>query len=100
MEEAERLCDRVGIVDLGRLIAEGRPRELTAELGAAEHVVMTLEGDLDEAVSAVDRLEVVSRVTRDGDTVVSSGAAVRSVTVQEPDLEAVFLHLTGKTLRD
>ena len=118
MEEAERLCDRVGIVDLGRLIAEGRPRELTAELGAAEHVVMMLDGDLDEAVSAVDRLDAVSQVTRDGDTVdvlvseaesalpvvmqavVSAGSAVRSVTVQEPDLEAVFLHLTGKSLRD
>ena len=118
MEEAERLCDRVGIVDLGHLIAEGRPRDLTARLGAAEHIVMSLEGDVDGALRAVDELDVVSRSSADMDTidvlvpeaesalpsvmqaVMASGASIRSVVVQEPDLEAVFLHLTGKRLRD
>jgi ABC-2 type transport system ATP-binding protein len=118
MEEAERLCDRVGIVDLGHLIAEGRPRELTARLGAAEHILMSLEGDVDRATRAVDALEGVTRSTADTDTVdvlvteaesalpsvmqavMASGASIRSVVVQEPDLEAVFLHLTGKRLRD
>jgi len=118
MEEAERLCDRVGIVDLGHLIAEGRPRELTARLGAAEHILMSLDGDVDRATRAVDALEGVTRSTADTDTVdvlvteaesalpsvmqaaMASGASIRSVVVQEPDLEAVFLHLTGKRLRD
>jgi ABC-2 type transport system ATP-binding protein len=118
MEEAERLCDRVGIVDLGHLIAEGRPRELTARLGAAEHILMSLEGDVDRARRAVEALEGVTRSTADTDTVdvlvteaesalpsvmqavMASGASIRSVVVQEPDLEAVFLHLTGKRLRD
>ena len=118
MEEAERLCDRVGIVDLGHLIAEGRPRELTARLGAAEHIVMAVEGDVESARRAVDELGVVSRSTAEGDTidvlvpeaesalpsvmqaVMASGASIRSVVVHEPDLEAVFLHLTGKRLRD
>ncbi len=58
MEEAERLCDRVGIVDLGRLIAEGPPRALTAELGQAEHITMVVEGDLGRAMAAVDALPV------------------------------------------
>jgi len=118
MEEAERLCDRVGIVDLGHLIAEGPPRALTAELGQAEHIVMAVEGDLAAAVAAVDALAVAGRTTGDAgvldvlvtdaesalplvmEAATSSGAAIRSVNVQEPDLEVVFLHLTGKRLRD
>ena len=118
MEEAERLCDRIAIIDHGHLIAEGRPRELTARLGAAEHIVMKVEGDVEAARRALHELEVVSRSTADTDTidalvpeaesalpsvmqaVVASGAAIRTVVVQEPDLEAVFLHLTGKRLRD
>ena len=118
MEEAERLCDRVGILDLGHLIAEGRPRDLTARLGAAEHIVITVDGDVERAQKAADTLSVVSGSSHDEavldvlvrdaesalpavmEAVRSTGCALRSVTVEEPDLEAVFLHLTGKRLRD
>lgn len=118
MEEAERLCDRVGILDLGHLIAEGRPRELTSRLGAAEHIVLNVDGDVERAQKAADSLVSVAGSTHDQDVldvlvrdaesalpavmeaVRSTGCALRSVTVEEPDLEAVFLHLTGKRLRD
>jgi ABC-2 type transport system ATP-binding protein len=118
MEEAERLCDRVGIVDLGHLIAEGPPKSLTAELGQAEHITMVVEGDLGRAVAAVDALPVSGTTTGDQgvldvlvteaesalpevmQAVLGAGVSIRSVTVQEPDLEVVFLHLTGKRLRD
>ena len=118
MEEAERLCDRVGIVDLGHLIAEGPPRRLTSELGDSEHISLTVDGDLSAAVSAIQVLPVATRVTGDQGTIdvlvrhadsalpevmqaaAAARASIRSVTVQEPDLEAVFLRLTGKTLRD
>ncbi len=118
MEEAERLCDRVGIVDLGHLIAEGPPRGLTAELGQAEHIVMEVDGDVARAAAAVDALPVVGRTQGDQGVVdalvteaesalpevlnaaMGAGASIRSVTVQEPNLEAVFLQLTGKRLRD
>jgi len=118
MEEAERLCDRVGILDLGHLIAEGRPRDLTARLGAAEHIVITVDGDVERAQKAVETLRVVSGSSHDEavldvlvrhaesalpavmEAVRSTGCALRSVTIEEPDLEAVFLHLTGKRLRD
>jgi ABC-2 type transport system ATP-binding protein len=118
MEEAERLCDRVGIVDLGHLIAEGPPRSLTSQLGDSEHISLTVEGDLSTTVAAIQVLPVATRVTgdqgtvdvlvRDADsalpevmtTAIRAGASIRSVSVEEPDLEAVFLHLTGKTLRD
>jgi ABC-2 type transport system ATP-binding protein len=118
MEEAERLCDRVGIVDLGRLIAEGPPGSLTAELGQAEHIVMQVDGDPADAVAAVRALPVAGRTTgadhlidvlvTDAESALpevmrvaaGAGVSIRSVTVQQPDLEVVFLHLTGKRLRD
>jgi len=117
MEEAERLCDRVGIIDEGRIVAEGTRRELTNLIGSVDTVTVEIVGgtDVAEAVAAVDG---VSSATLDADqltvlapragaaltgildAVARSGASVRGVTLQEPDLEAVFLHLTGKALRD
>ena len=117
MEEAERLCDRVAIMDLGRLVAEGTPRELTAQLGDSEHIRLTFEGDLTRVVEALRDLPLASRVSGTGDAVdvlvqdaesalpqvievAAVHGTVRSVTVEEPDLETVFLRLTGKKLRD
>jgi ABC-2 type transport system ATP-binding protein len=118
MEEAERLCHRVGIIDKGRIIAEGTRRELVALVGGTDRVVLAATGDLRAAATALRAIEGVREATpRDGgiDILVSEarrllptllellgrdGAAVRSVEVVEPDLEAVFLHLTGKALRD
>jgi ABC-2 type transport system ATP-binding protein len=118
MEEAERLCDRIGIIDVGKLIAEGTARELTGLVGERDRVRLTAGGDLVRAAEALRRLPSVRQVTvgADGiellddnartalprilDTIAASGTVTRSVTVEEPDLEAVFLHLTGKSLRD
>jgi ABC-2 type transport system ATP-binding protein len=118
MEEAERLCDRVGIIDHGKLIAEGTRRELVAMVGEFDSVALAATGDLTGAAQALAALDCVrkSSVTDDGiDLVVAdartslpdilttasaSGAAVKSIEVTEPDLEAVFLHLTGRALRD
>jgi ABC-2 type transport system ATP-binding protein len=118
MEEAERLCDRVGVIDLGRLIAEGTPRELTALVGERDRVRVETAGDAGSAARALRTLPAVHSVTVAADalellvadartalptiltTMTSAGGLARSVSVQEPDLEAVFLHLTGKSLRD
>jgi ABC-2 type transport system ATP-binding protein len=118
MEEAERLCDRVGIIDLGRLRAEGTRRELVGLVGERDRVTLTAEGDIAAAVRAAAALSQVREAgVRDSridlvvddaraalprifDAIVGVGAAVRSVEVTEPDLESVFLHLTGKALRD
>ena len=77
-----------------------------------------MEGDLSTTLAAIQVLRVATRVTGDQGTVdvlvrhadsalpevmaaaIGAGASIRSVSVEEPDLEAVFLHLTGKTLRD
>ena len=118
MEEAERLCDRVGIIDEGHIKAEGTRRELTALVGGRDMIHLGASGTLDDAVEAIDRLDVVQAVTPSdgGIDVVSSdgsralpaileaaagaGAYITSVEITEPDLESVFLHLTGKALRD
>ncbi|HEX5950035.1 MAG TPA: DUF4162 domain-containing protein, partial [Actinomycetota bacterium] len=118
MEEAERLCDRVGIIDLGELKAEGTRRELVSMVGERDQVFLALAGDVEGAAAACRALPAVHHVsTKDEhvelvvdearktlpailEAVSDAGAAVRSVEVTEPDLEAVFLHLTGKALRD
>jgi ABC-2 type transport system ATP-binding protein len=118
MEEAERLCDRVGIIDGGVLVAEGTRRELVLLVGEQDHARLGLERP---DPSLVERLraipEVRSVVAADSQldldlvdshrslpTILSvaadSGARVQSVELVEPDLEAVFLHLTGRALRD
>ncbi|MBN2622025.1 MAG: ABC transporter ATP-binding protein, partial [Acidimicrobiales bacterium] len=118
MEEAERLCDHIGILDEGRLIAEGTRRELIARLGVGDRVDVSGTGDLTALVDAcadlpgtrgVDRRDggVVVRVA-DGGTALAgivaaaerTGVAITGVELVEPDLEDVFLGLTGKALRD
>ncbi len=118
MEEAERLCDRVGIMDEGRIIAEGTRRELVALVGGIDRVTLVAAGDLTAAAGAVRAIAGVREATvTDGridllvqdarrllprllEAVSGDGVTVRSVEVVEPDLESVFLHLTGKALRD
>ncbi len=118
MEEAERLCDRVGIIDGGLIRAEGTQRELIALMGSQDQVRLTITGDADAAVEAVAALDGVASAGAKGaeleilvedargvlprllDTVERAGAIVRGVDVVRPDLEAVFLHLTGRALRD
>ncbi len=118
MEEAERLCDRIGIIDLGELKAEGTRRDLVALVGQHDRIALQGSGDLDGAVRACGALGAVRAASAsDGGitlivdgartllpdllaTAAGAGLAISSVEVDEPDLEAVFLHLTGKALRD
>jgi ABC-2 type transport system ATP-binding protein len=118
MEEAERLCDRVGIVDQGHIVAEGTRRELVSLVGELDRITLSAAGNLRAAAEALRGVDGVREVsTTDGslsvliagarhrlpailESVTNAGVSVRSVEVVEPDLEAVFLHLTGKALRD
>jgi ABC-2 type transport system ATP-binding protein len=118
MEEAERLCDRVAIIDRGRVIREGTPRALIASLGA-EHVIEfeVQNGALpDEA--ALRRLPAVTDVRRDALTysltatephlavpalIALLGAArlpLARLATRHATLEDVFVALTGRSLRD
>ena len=118
MEEAQRLCDRVGIIDRGRLVAEGTHRELVSLVREQDRIVLGATGDLEALAERVRSLPgVVGTTAADGTVEVlahdarrllpgvleaaeAAGAAVTSVEVVEPDLEAVFLHLTGSALRE
>ncbi|HWB88622.1 MAG TPA: ABC transporter ATP-binding protein [Acidimicrobiia bacterium] len=118
MEEAERLCDRVAIIDEGKVQAEGTRRELVSLVGEKDRVAISGSGDLSAAAEAVRSVPGVSGASAsdhrieiladDASTILpdllarvaSAGGTITSVEMVEPNLEAVFLHLTGKALRD
>jgi ABC-2 type transport system ATP-binding protein len=119
MEEADQLCDRLAIIDHGRLLALGTPRELKSTTGADTVVTVSATGDLD-AMAPVLQSEVtgVERVDRVDDTLLLTvrgadrvlpavfsaaerhGFELTDVSVAEPTLETVFIKLTGKDLRE
>ncbi len=120
MEEAQELSHRVGIIDHGKLIALGTQRELTQMVGQMDALHLHLpEGqESGRFVEALRSLPDVRQVTTTDDEIVlivpeaqeaippvftqadRLGFKIRSVEIEEPNLEAVFLHLTGRALRD
>ena len=120
MEEAQELSDRVGIIDHGELIALGTQAELTKQVGQAETLILHIGENEDpealaKAVSNVEGVQKadvtnnqVSIITPDAKDVLAAvvskanerGIKIRSIDIREPNLEAVFLHLTGRALRD
>jgi ABC-2 type transport system ATP-binding protein len=119
MDEAEILCDRVAIVDRGKVIALGTPRELIASLGAEHVVEFALEGGGDDLPSErLRQLPGVEDVRREGASwalttsrvhevvpalLASLGDSSRSLVslaTHHATLEDVFVTLTGRHLRD
>jgi ABC-2 type transport system ATP-binding protein len=120
MEEAERLCDRVGIIDHGKLIALGTPRELIATLGGREVIEVTFVGGPigEGALTALSAIQGVRGVRRVGDGIALSaeplhlalpalvdhlraaGLALERLATRHATLEDVFVSLTGRGLRD
>jgi ABC-2 type transport system ATP-binding protein len=116
MEEAQRLCDRVAVVDHGQRIALGSPAELIAQLGGHQVVEVTFPGDAPEAELAA--LPEVRGVRRSGRALVLStgdaratlpalldlararGLPLESLATRQATLEDVFVALTGRHLRD
>jgi linearmycin/streptolysin S transport system ATP-binding protein len=91
LEEAERLCDRVGIVDHGKLLAEGTVSELVDRHGRKPVLVaQTAEGE--RRVETDEPLDELNRLARTG--------PLLRFHVERPGLEQVFLHLTGRGIRD
>ena len=118
MEEAERLCDRIGIIDTGRLQAEGTRDELVRLTGGVDTIRLGGSGDLVGAAEQIRLIPGVERVDADRrsatltvkdapalvaqvvGTATAHGVTLADVEITRPDLESVFLHLTGKALRD
>jgi ABC-2 type transport system ATP-binding protein len=115
MEEAERLCDRVAILDHGRIVALDTPEALVRSLGAESRVVFSVdEGVRDLPLST---LAGVQRVEASGERVIVHGSgdqfisrvvsaleanriAFRDLRTEQPTLEDVFLSLTGREMRE
>ncbi|MEO7131435.1 MAG: ABC transporter ATP-binding protein [Dermatophilaceae bacterium] len=118
MEEAERLCDRIGIIDSGRLQAEGTRDELIRLTGDLDHIRLDGSGDTVAAEAALRALPAVEQVDRERHTLnlavhdapsaiativtdaTGAGMRLSDVQITRPNLESVFLRLTGKALRD
>jgi len=116
MDEAQRLCDRVAVIDRGKVIALGTPAELIASIGGQQVIAAQLDGAL--ADGELSALPGVHRVTRAGGVVSlaveklheslpallalaqSRGAALTQLSTHQATLEDVFVNLTGRQLRE
>jgi ABC-2 type transport system ATP-binding protein len=97
MEEAERLCDRIAVIDDGRVIATGTKDELVRDTIGSKREVIVEFADGTRVTHLIDDAADMLRVMRESETAVSP---VRDLTMKSPSLEKVFLHLTGKGLRE
>ncbi len=116
IEEAERLCDRVAIVDQGKVIVIGTPKEIQQKTATSARITLEteqqmagepplLEGDRCEFDAARRKLVVHAKLPARSIVelvkwVEASGAGLADIALHRPTLEDVFIELTGKTLRD
>ena len=116
IEEAENLCDRVAIIDHGKIIALDTPRRLMADLAVEQRIEFVIEGTLSTA--RLEKMPSVSRVLDEGNGAFtiytpeaqpvlkalinlaeSNGFTLRGLTVEGATLEDVFIQLTGRRIR-
>ena len=118
MEEAQELSEHIAIMDHGRLIACGSHEELVKIVGEQDRVDLTINVPSEHVVERWEQLAGVHQISAENgtltllvddsnrvlprlfETATEAGARITSVDIQEPNLEAVFLHLTGRALRD
>ncbi|MEM2282329.1 MAG: ATP-binding cassette domain-containing protein [Candidatus Hadarchaeales archaeon] len=116
LEEADALCDRIAIIDRGKIVAMGKPSELKEGLGG-DIVTLVLEGDAD-ASALIREIEPVSEVWREDGTywvktkegrvalpkiieaLGKRGFVVRKASLLEPSLNEVYMSYTGKSMRE
>ena len=114
MEEAERLCDRIAIMDHGKVIATGSKEELVSSVFASRSEVIARFGKSDDGIvtwvkqrggkfeNGTGRfmIERPSEIAGLLDAAATAGHDLIDVSLRKPNLESVFLHLTGRELRD
>ncbi|MCD7033994.1 ABC transporter ATP-binding protein [Metabacillus sp. GX 13764] len=120
MEEVEFLCERIGIIDQGKVIALGTRSDLCSRLAGGTVVKIGLSQFSDSLVAELNKLDFIEKIISDRDEarleiyvsskgnaaakIISAASAqgllVQSLELQEPNLETLFLQLTGRSLRD
>jgi ABC-2 type transport system ATP-binding protein len=118
LEEAERFCDTIGIIDEGRIIAQGTLKELKEISGATDSLTIKLADSDYETISGITstnplfRFDITSNtltvecsnISKDISTIINhiqySGGVIERIYTQGTNLESVYLKLTGKELRD
>jgi len=118
MEEAQELSDHIAIMDQGKVIAHGTHDELVKIVGELDRIDLTINAESARVIEQWRATEGVHKVSADDGTLTllvddsnlvlprlfesatQAGVRITSVDIQEPNLEAVFLHLTGHALRD
>jgi ABC-2 type transport system ATP-binding protein len=117
LEEADQLAGRVGIINGGRIVAEGTPEELKRTVGS-DLVVVRVDGDTEKAAKVLSDLAVIESVTPSGSELLAhtadgaaaispvavalaeAGVRVRNLTLRTPTLDDVFLELTGNRIQE
>ncbi|TFH38522.1 MAG: ABC transporter ATP-binding protein [ANME-2 cluster archaeon] len=117
MEDAEKLCHRIAIVDKGKLIALDTLQGLLDLVGESDIIHMIAREFPEKSVKSIEKMNEVQKVSLDKDSMtiqlmngrkslaqiidilISAGTQVESIQIKEPDLETLFLHLTGTRLR-
>ena len=118
MEEAEALCNRVAIIDSGKIIVIGSPDELKAQIPGNDIISLSFENIPEDLADRIKALAFVHNVNREDsslrvyvdngavnlplliDEVKSFGVKILSATIHEQSLEDVFIHYTGKSIRE
>jgi ABC-2 type transport system ATP-binding protein len=118
MEEAEALCNRIAIIDSGKIIAIGSPEELKSQIPGNDIISLIFENLSEDIIERIKALTFVHNVNIEDnnlriyvdngslnlpqliDEVKSFGGKILSATVHEQSLEDVFIHYTGKTIRE
>jgi ABC-2 type transport system ATP-binding protein len=114
MEEAERLCDRVAIIDYGRIIALGTNQELVHNafasrsqvlarfVGPAERIAAWVKSHGGRMVDSTAEFTIERSIEIAAllDSAARDGLELEDVSLRRPNLESVFLHLTGRELRE
>jgi ABC-2 type transport system ATP-binding protein len=117
LDEADALCDRIAIIDYGKIVAEGTPEELKREV-AGDVVTLTVAGDLQRALDLLKDQPFVREAKLDEGSVLlyvdrgevampdilrlldGAGLTLRTIGLHRPSLDDVFLRKTGRSLRE